>query len=623
MHTKVIIILISLFLFFSKATSNAYTEDDSKFRFAVMGCMHFGKSDPHDYEVAVERMKQYKPDFVLFLGGMVDASGEEPVESLWEEFDRISAKLGVPIYDVLGGDHPFFIPTNIDRMTSMEKCFLDRYKKRYYCFEHKNNLFICLDSNNLFDQERGLTTEDQLDFLKKTISDISKYNNVFIAMHKSAWISDFKDHSKRFDIVHSLIKGKVNSVFGAGLHAFNLKKLDGVSYITSAGPPGWLMQRESSFFHFLLVDVNKDKVSIKAVPILEDVEPIPIEDLESYEQEKFSWLEHEPSSERDFVFKPELVIEALKIKPGMSILDIGSGAGYFTFHLSEALKGTGKVFATEKNREKIQYIREEIKKGKFKNIFPIYVEAEGLDNFYKQHSFDIIFICDTYLHLRDIKDYFKELRPSLKEKTGRLYILQTRMDIGFSELDFKSFEKIIETIRIKTKDFPVFQRLSKKVQYFIKNWQGSDVPLRIQAEIIHDFNNILSDKLFYNDISKYYADREGLESIVKLLYSRDFELGKWLILCLEDEGTFDKKEEHITDIEKTQIRLLNRLILLGIFKNGINEEQLPKRRAGFTTYRLRIGKKSIISKMKADGYYFVREYDFLPQHYFLEFKREF
>ncbi len=354
------------------------------------------------------------------------------------------------------------------------------------------------------------------------------------------------------------------------------------------------------------------------------IKPIPIAEMEIYGKENSDWLSHMMSPERDFVFLPNRVIEILKIRPGMTILDIGFGAGFFTFHFAEALKGTGEVFATEINPKMIEYIKEKAKEGKYRNIFPVLVKPEGLDPFYKQHTFDIIFICDTYLHLRHFKNYFKELRPSLAQKTGRLYILQTRMDIGFSELDFTNFVTLIKTVISKGEDFPIFKRLSKEVQYFINNWQdNSDVPPEIQTNIIQNFNNILSDNSFYNDISEYYINREGLEAITQLLYPRDLELGKWLILRLDDEETFEKAEKDITDIEKMQIRLLNRLILLGIFKNSISKEQIPKRRAGFTTYRLRVGKKSILSKLEAAGFRFVQEYDFFPQHYFLEFKREF
>jgi len=180
MYTKVIIILISFFLFFFKDPLCAHAEDTNRFCFAVM----VGISNPHDYVLAVEKIKEYDPAFVLFLGGMVEANKEKPVESLWEEFDQITEKLGVPVYDVPSETsrssdfQPRHVSTN--RAALMEKCFLERFKKRYYSFEHKDNLFICLNSEKRDDLFNG----DQLDFLKKTIADVSKYDNVFVALNR-------------------------------------------------------------------------------------------------------------------------------------------------------------------------------------------------------------------------------------------------------------------------------------------------------------------------------------------------------------------------------------------------------------------------------------------------------
>jgi ubiquinone/menaquinone biosynthesis C-methylase UbiE len=592
-----------------------------RFRFAVMGCMHLGFSEASNYELAIEKIRGYNPDFVLFLGGMVDALGKRPPESLWEEFDHITEKLSRPVYNVFGDPSGCLkrpLALSAQDRGSMRNYFLKRFKGLYYSFEYKNNLFICLNSERELSQDEG-----QLAFLRENLADTSRYDNVFMVIHKSFWIHDVGDQGRWFDVVHPMIKEKVGYVFGAGLHAFNLRNLDGVNYITSAGAPGLLTFLESSFFHFLLVDVDKDRVSIKAVPILEDTDPIPIEDLESYETERYDWFRHELSPARDVIMRPREVIEVLNIKPGMTILDIGAGAGYFAFRFAEALKGTGKVFATDTDSKKIEHIKDRLKEGKYKNIIPVFVKSQGLDPFYRQHSFDIIFICDTYLHLRNLKDYFKELRPFLTKETGRLYILQTRIDINFSELDFKDFKEIIKTISSKGKGFAVLHRLDREIQYFIENWKDGEIPDRIQAGLLRDFNNILSDNSFYNDISEYYLDREGMESIVKLLYPHHRELAKWLILRLEDEDTFNKKEKYLTDIERTRLRLLNRIILLGIFKKGLSKEQVPDRRAGFTTYRLRVGKRGIISKMELAGFKFLREYDFLPQHHFLEFKRRY
>jgi len=192
MHTKTVIILISFFLLLSKAPSYAHAEDDNKFRFAVMGCMHLGVCNFKDYELAIEKIKEYKPDFMLFLGGMVDPMVDKPVESLWQRFDRITEKLEVPVYDVLGNCKVTpFVSIPKDKIASMEKCFLDRYKKRYYSFEHKNNLFVVLDSEGFFKNPWNIPgVVKQTAFINEALSQTEQYNNVFIALHDSFWLQD-------------------------------------------------------------------------------------------------------------------------------------------------------------------------------------------------------------------------------------------------------------------------------------------------------------------------------------------------------------------------------------------------------------------------------------------------
>ncbi len=619
MYKKIIIILI--FLNFLIIPFCIHAEEDSQFSFAVMGCAHFGVCDAKDYESAVEKMKQYNPDFVLFLGGMVDAIREKPVEFLWKEFDRITEKLGVPVYDIPSdiayscGLQPLSVP--LKEIVLMEKCFLDRYKKRYYSFEHKNNLFICLDS----EKEPNFIDRNQLDFLKKTIADVSKYNNVFIAVHRSPSVPT---DSEWFEVIHPIINGKVKYVFGAYRHSLDLKKIDNVTYIASGCPPCLNSQVIPSFFHFLMVEVDKKGVSIKVIPL----KPVPIETWKSYgEKTERIAARFIPSAvrigilmsnERESILSPTRIIKTLNIKPGMDILDLGAGSGFFTFPFAEALKGTGKVFATDTDSSMIEYIKDKIEEGKYKNIFPVLVRPEGVGPFYKQHTFDIIFLSEVYHYLQHPGDYFRELRPALK-KTGRLYILHFKNVSNFSEFEFDDFKKVIEVLISKGKDFPIFQRLRQDVQYFIKNWRGENVPSEIRRKIIQDFNKMLSDKLLFHDLVSYYVEIYKYDwafSLRTILYPADIRLAQWLIVNLDENGVFDKKEKEITNIDKKCLHLLNRILLTGIF-------QSDRLRALKGDPSILLEKNSVISTLKAAGYKFVREYNFLTQCYFLEFKREY
>ncbi len=50
-------------------------------------------------------------------------------------------------------------------------------------------------------------------------------------------------------------------------------------------------------------------------------------------------------SERDQHQQPEKVIEALNLTPGMMVIDLGAGSGYFTRRLAESVGDKGRVIA--------------------------------------------------------------------------------------------------------------------------------------------------------------------------------------------------------------------------------------------------------------------------------------
>lgn len=313
------------------------------------------------------------------------------------------------------------------------------------------------------------------------------------------------------------------------------------------------------------------------------------------------------------------VTQTLKIKPGMSIVDIGAGSGLFTFRFAEVLKGTGKVFATDIEPEMIEHLKQQAEENEYDNVFPILVDPRGVDPFYKQHLFDIIFISSTYEYLFSPEDYFRGLRPSLAKDTGRLYIIYFNSDPDFHQLEFDDFKQVINVLASKGEEFPVFQRLTQANQHFIRNWQGAGVPAEVQAALVADFNEILSDEFFFNDLVNYYYAKENISLIMDplpVIHAIDFRLAKWLIVRLDQDGILQGRTKHLSETNKKQLRRLNRILLSGIFETQpLNEVAAPQPPIYFA-------RENVITTLEAAGYRLVREYDFLVHYLFLEFKRE-
>jgi SAM-dependent methyltransferase len=124
--------------------------------------------------------------------------------------------------------------------------------------------------------------------------------------------------------------------------------------------------------------------------------------------------------------KTSKIIECLKIQPGSTIADVGSGPGYYTFKFSELTGASGKVYAIDTVQNHLDYVQNLCKKFDIANIETIKDRADsaGLN----PDTADLIFMCSLY-HIiyttstEEVKDLFVgSLKDALKPD-GRLVIV--------------------------------------------------------------------------------------------------------------------------------------------------------------------------------------------------------
>jgi arsenite methyltransferase len=109
---------------------------------------------------------------------------------------------------------------------------------------------------------------------------------------------------------------------------------------------------------------------------------------------------------------PQLVIKYLDIKPGSTVADIGVGDGYFIFRLANVVTQTGKAYAVDISDYHIKQIKKEVQKRNMPWIEVI--KAKTMDPCLPDKSVDLVFICNTYHHLKNRITYFKNLKKVLK-----------------------------------------------------------------------------------------------------------------------------------------------------------------------------------------------------------------
>lgn len=115
---------------------------------------------------------------------------------------------------------------------------------------------------------------------------------------------------------------------------------------------------------------------------------------------------------RDAYQKPHEVIEALRLKPGEVIADIGAGSGYFTLRLAHHVGSGGHVYGVDVNPDMIRHMNRRISEAGLLNVSTILsLPNDPL----LPRSVDRFLIVDVWHHVEDQSGYLslikKRLRP--------------------------------------------------------------------------------------------------------------------------------------------------------------------------------------------------------------------
>lgn len=109
---------------------------------------------------------------------------------------------------------------------------------------------------------------------------------------------------------------------------------------------------------------------------------------------------------------PQKVMDAIGLKSGMVIGEIGAGRGRYTVFLSERVGNSGKVYANDIDAAGLSYLEERCRNNNITNVETILGEVD--DPLFPDDSLDMAFMVWVYHHLEEPVALLKNLRPSLK-----------------------------------------------------------------------------------------------------------------------------------------------------------------------------------------------------------------
>jgi SAM-dependent methyltransferase len=138
--------------------------------------------------------------------------------------------------------------------------------------------------------------------------------------------------------------------------------------------------------------------------------------------EAAGWLER---PEREKEEQPNKLLDALKLKRGDVVADIGAGSGYFTFRIAERIAPKGKVLAVDIQPEMLAIIRANMKARQVSNVEPIL--GTEADPKLPAGTVDLILLVDVYHEFAYPWEMTQAMIRSLKPG-GRLVFVEYRLE---------------------------------------------------------------------------------------------------------------------------------------------------------------------------------------------------
>ena len=134
------------------------------------------------------------------------------------------------------------------------------------------------------------------------------------------------------------------------------------------------------------------------------------------------WLER---PEREAEEEPSRAIEALDLRTGMTVADIGAGSGYYTVRMARKVGAEGRVYATDIQVGMLSLLQRRAKQEMLQNIVPVLGAID--DPKLPSGSLDLALMVDVYHELSSPQAFVRRLREALKPE-GRLVLIEFRKE---------------------------------------------------------------------------------------------------------------------------------------------------------------------------------------------------
>jgi len=126
--------------------------------------------------------------------------------------------------------------------------------------------------------------------------------------------------------------------------------------------------------------------------------------------------------EREAEEQPEKALDALNLKPGMVVADIGAGVGYMSLRMA---KRVSKVYANDLQPAMLDRLRQNAAKAGIANV--VTVVGDVADPKLPANTMDLVLLVDVYHEFSAPQQMLRKIRETLKPD-GRLVLLEYRAE---------------------------------------------------------------------------------------------------------------------------------------------------------------------------------------------------
>jgi ubiquinone/menaquinone biosynthesis C-methylase UbiE len=116
---------------------------------------------------------------------------------------------------------------------------------------------------------------------------------------------------------------------------------------------------------------------------------------------------------------PERVLDAIGVRPGMTVAEIGAGQGRYAVQLAARVGRSGRVYAEDIDADALDHLRQRCQRWKLENVETVL--GDVTDPKLPAGQLDLIWIVSSYHHFEDPVALLRRARPALKPG-GRLAI---------------------------------------------------------------------------------------------------------------------------------------------------------------------------------------------------------